>query len=131
MRLKSIKTLKQTLHALTCLAVAFKLLIPIGYMPAPISEGGFMLCPAGTVTGQLEHVQHHDDHHDGDGKKGGELDWGHCPYGALAKAAPISFVLPAAIAPERAVYVPTPPTRVPAGTTTSAFRARAPPKLLT
>ena len=131
MRLKSIKKLKQTLHALTCLAVAFKLLVPIGYMPAPISEGGFMLCPAGTVTGRLHQVQHHDHDHDGDGKKGAELDWDHCPYGALAKAAPISFALPAAIAPERAFYVPTLPTRAPTGTTSSAFRARAPPQLLT
>lgn len=126
MRIRLLHTLNRTLKALGCLAIAAKLLTPVGYMPAAISEGGLMFCPSGTIPGML-HVGHD---HAGHGKHGGEIDWDHCPYGALAKSAPISFSLTTTIVSQRPALVPVPPMQALRSVSASTFRARAPPVLV-
>jgi hypothetical protein len=123
MQLKFLKTLKPALLGLTWLGVASKLLIPIGYMPAPISEGGLMFCPAAIATA----TRQHDHEHGGHDQQGGKLKWDQCPYGALAKSMPVA-VLPAfVIETERAAAAPALGVRILLGTSPRAFHARAPP----
>jgi Protein of unknown function (DUF2946) len=125
-RIKTLISLsRKSLLALTAVAVACKLLIPIGYMPAPISGGApLMFCPDATAAVSL-HARAH--HREGHGKGGSELKWDHCPYGALAKSAPISITLAAPIAPGAATPVPVLREPVRTGIRLAAFRARAPP----
>jgi len=107
-----------------------KLLIPAGFMPSSIRDGWpIRLCDAGL---RLAHHTH-GGHGDGGGGDGGhgdggrELQWKHCPLGALAAAGAIAVehLLPLrAVEPDRVdarivghfVVAPVP-----------AFRSRAPP----
>jgi hypothetical protein len=126
MRLKSLKTLKPALLTLTWLGIASKLVIPVGYMPAPISEGGLMFCPSAIVTP----ARHHDHGHGGHGQQGGELKWDQCPYGALAKSVPIAVLPATAVETERTAAPPVLPSRIWHRSPVRAFRARAPPGLI-
>lgn len=63
-------------------------MIPAGFMPAALGEGGpLTLCPMGLPVGLLPDQSGH--HHD-DGESGGaDLLWEYCPVGALADTASI------------------------------------------
>ena len=113
-----------------CAAVFAKLLVPVGYMPGPLSAGlPLQLCDAGfSVVVPHEHAGHAGHggghaHHD----KASELQWKHCPSGALAAAGaiPVEYRLDLEpVASERfALSDATGVTRTPF----IAFRSRAPP----
>jgi hypothetical protein len=133
MPLKRTETLKQILLALAWLAVSARLLIPIGYMPAPISDGGLMFCPDGIVAAKPLDGPHRNGHDHGSHDEnpaeehGSEIDWNQCPYGALAKSAPVTFELAYSIESLRPAALPVPATRLRIHAPTGAFRARAPP----
>jgi hypothetical protein len=133
MRLQPGKKLKQSLLTLAWLAVAVKLLTPIGFMPAPLSDGGLRFCPAGTVMGMLlpnrdpAGIEHHGPSGNGHDEHGGELAWDHCPYGALAKSTPASFALSVTIDAERPIPLPALAALSRSNSQARAFRARAPP----
>jgi len=117
---------RRALILTTYLAFACRLMIPAGYMPAALGEGGpVTLCPMGLPAGLLpEHSGHH---HDGGESRGADLLWEYCPVGALADTAStvphIVFhlpvfqeVRPGELEPTSVVSRPLP-----------GFRSRAPP----
>ena len=82
-----LKRAKQALVLVFYLAFAVKLLIPVGYMPTAIGDGWpLRLCDAG-LSGAVfsETGRQHEHDHDHDGEQD-ELQWEHCPLGALAAA---------------------------------------------
>jgi hypothetical protein len=126
MRRKFRKSLKRALIAFAYLALTCKLLIPVGFMPAPIGAGGpIALCP-GAVT--LPVFLQHGGDHDGQPNPQGKHKWDHCPYGTLAK----SMSLPAAwdysgIGRLNAPEIPAFADPIPSLGAPKPFRARAPP----
>ena len=68
------------------LALACRLLVPAGYIPSAIGEGGpISLCPTGLPAGFLpESAEHH--HHDD--YIGAERLWEPCLFGAAAGSGP-------------------------------------------
>lgn len=130
------------------LAVAFfcvRAVVPIGYMPAPLAEGGpFALCPdASAATLAMLEPAHaiaqppaghagHGDHtdqadHTGHPAGGHNEGWEHCPLGIGAADAAVGFAFslltlePAAL--QMDAVVPAMPALEPIRT----FHARAPP----
>jgi hypothetical protein len=125
-----IRTVKQ-LFRLAIAAFLLRAIVPVGFMPAKLSDGGpFVLCPGGpggTVLSSLveRHASHAQHKHDGEGTT--HEAWEHCPVGAaLAAIAPPSepnlellqfrHVLASAFAPAQTLV------DLPA-----AYLARAPP----
>jgi hypothetical protein len=106
-----LRTLRRYVIGLALLGFACRAFVPVGYMPAAITDGGpIVLCHGGPVgawladagsrNGHGGHGHHPGDHdHDGHGlgspQKGFDA-WEHCPLGATAAAAPFapSFDLP-------------------------------------
>jgi hypothetical protein len=123
------------------LALACRLVIPAGFMPAPLADGGpLQLChggPAGALFAALaataapsdsQHEHHHHDRDDDGGATPTEHDaWQYCPVGAV-----FAF---AALVGEPSVDVlglvhafAAQPTRILVSSSrTGAYRARAPP----
>ena len=139
----------QSWRGVVAAAVLAKLLVPVGYMPAALSEGGFMLCdgylPAidmpmsagrmdsSAARGHSAHGAMHDSASTGTGHapddgQDRQHHWDHCPLGALATLAaiaPAGWQLPLHPAPsvrarETAREIFVPHTIVP-------FLSRAPP----
>src|SRR5512138_3286913 len=86
---------RHALRACAAVAVAAKLLVPVGYMPGPLAGGlPVQLCDAGfaPVVHQHGHAANgghaHHDHAQHD--QASELHWKYCPSGALAAAGAIS-----------------------------------------
>jgi hypothetical protein len=91
---------RRLLRGVAYVAVATKFLIPVGYMPGPIATGSpIQLCDAGFRIPALSHDhaahaghggahEHRHDHHDRSDDTH-ELQWKHCPAGALAAAGAI------------------------------------------
>jgi len=113
---------------------ACRALIPLGYMPASVEDGGpFILCPAGLQAELVQYldskrrpVQHDEHHHDADRHDQHQAESG-CPIGAsFASAIPVAPLIldtplqPVAPLVERtdAPIVSTPETR---------YYSRAPP----
>ena len=115
---------RRILLAVAYLAVGSKLLIPMGYMPAPFATGSpIELCPSGLVI----HLGDHSQHHEKDGEHDGSHQWEHCPFGALA-ASPaipshIEILLPRLSESFSVVSNAQPPSRA----AIVAFHSRAPP----
>ena len=87
-----IRTVKQ-LFRLAIAAFLLRAVVPVGFMPAKLSDGGpFVLCPGGPggiVLSSLveQHAGHGQHAHDGDSST--HEAWEHCPVGAaLAAIAP-------------------------------------------
>lgn len=139
------KRLKRGLLPLAYVALACKLLIPVGYMPAPFGAGGpVTLCPGEFPIGLLDAGAGHGAHtervtpvdHDaqpGHGEPTGHEDasmWEHCSLGALAATA--------ALASEYVIGLPAPGSdsitataaRMAPPARPIAFHARAPPRPL-
>lgn len=110
------------------LALACRLLVPAGYMPSAIGEGGpISLCPTGLPAGFLpETAEHH--HHDD--YKGAERLWEPCLLGAAADTAlavePVHFE---ALSLEQAA-LPAYAARAHHPRRALGFRSRAPPLLV-
>jgi hypothetical protein len=152
-RKKARSTLRKTLRGVAFVALAAKFLVPVGYMPASLADGGpIRLCESGPVLGtpsaasspHASHAQHtHSSSHAGDSgslndpaaagehdhddSSAGHHDWERCSLGGLA-----------AIAGEWQIAVATlPPARIAVAASTSfsrqtvvPFRSRAPPLAL-
>jgi hypothetical protein len=87
--------LRRKLTGLILLGLAVRAVMPAGYMPAPIGEGGpFVLCP-GSLSGatlilaaQAQAAGHHGDQYD-HGSGDGSHFWEFCAFGAALGAAAI------------------------------------------
>lgn len=121
------------LRGVAYVAVAAKLLVPVGYMPGPLAAGlPIQLCDAGfapvVVPEHAVHVGHA--HHGGaqhEHDKASELPWKYCPSGALAAAGaiPVEYRIDLPYADHERLAL-----RDAAGVTRTpfiAFRSRAPP----
>jgi hypothetical protein len=124
------------------LALACRLVIPAGFMPASLADGGpLRLClggPAGALLQALaaqagasreQHEQHH--HHDHDNEGGAtpaEHDpWQYCPVGAVfASAALVGESSVDVLEPDH-FFVDQPTRILVSSSRTGAYRARAPP----
>lgn len=75
----------RSLTFLIYIGLACRVLVPTGFMPAPLSEGGPIVpCPGGLValsapSGDRDPGAHHDREHDG---AQGHSGWGSCAFGA-------------------------------------------------
>jgi hypothetical protein len=94
---------RRPLFYVVYLALACRLLVPAGFMPAPLAEGGpLRLCPggaagallealaAGDVASSAQHDTRHRHHgHDNNGGKAPEQydPWQYCPVGAVFASA--------------------------------------------
>lgn len=112
--------MRALLRGVTVVAIACKLLVPVGYMPSALADGGpFTLCggsgPAGSFVENVDspphghdsassgsvHAYHHagavSPSHAGHGHDDESLDHGHwerCALGGLASLAPLAADLP-------------------------------------
>jgi hypothetical protein len=125
------------LLGLVYLALACRLVIPAGYMPAPLGQGGpIMLCPGGffgaapSVRDDL-HAGHHGDHHaHGEEQSGSEhAGWEHCPVGSIFAAAALTSSVDLPVLALRHVLQPLEPARAIASIATQPYQARAPPSI--
>lgn len=86
------RSAQRSLIGLIYLGLACRVLIPTGYMPAPLSEGGpIVLCPSGIPAALLGIAGYRaSEHHNGGSGAGDEHDpnggefnaWGSCTFGA-------------------------------------------------
>lgn len=127
------KRLRRAPIAFAHIALAFKLLIPVGCMPAAVGAGGpIKLCPSSFPIELTAGQRAHDD--DGGHADGAEHEdasaWERCALGALAAtpAMPVSHVLHVQH-PGSDSYSARERGRVPLAPAI-AFRARAPPRTL-
>lgn len=118
-------TPRRALLTATYLAVACRLLVPLGYMPAALGQGSpIRLCwsglPAGLLTHEAAHGGHHGEQHD--------EAWDRCPLGVLAghAAPPASFALPIDRLAERHARLWS--VDGSAATTVPTIRSRGPPQ---
>jgi len=129
---------RRTLRGATLLAVAAKLVVPLGYMPGALADGGpFVLCPAGLppefrvaladAADADVHASHAEldtrpahDHADG-------APWERCTLGGLAGLVPLAFtpfLVDAAPGPDG---VPVFVAAAPGERTAAIVRSRGPP----
>ena len=126
-----LRTAQRALRACAYVAVAAKLLVPVGYMPGPLAAGlPVQLCDAGfapVVLHPHEHATHSGHSHQHEHDQASELHWKYCPSGALAGAGgiPVEYRvdLPHAESERLALRDAAGVTRTPF----IAFRSRAPP----
>ncbi len=136
MRLMStlLRTGQRALRGCAYVAVAAKLLVPVGYMPGPFAAGlPVQLCDAGFAPVAVhphEHAAHSGHAHHGgqhEHEQASELHWKYCPSGALAGAGaiPVEYRidLPHVESERLALRDASGVTRTPF----IAFRSRAPP----
>jgi hypothetical protein len=123
--------------------VSLRAVVPVGYMPAPIGEGGpFALCHElsaatialldahGSMHGAAAVIQgagHGDPIQPVEPTAGHEADWENCPLGIGAADAAIAFVMP--LTPVEAITLLAYPIRVSHSSSAPfvRYRARAPP----
>jgi hypothetical protein len=122
MSLRHNRRIRRAVYLITCVSLAFKFLIPVGYMPAPIGDGWpVRMC----FTGLPASLVAHDDHHEH--SKTDELQWESCSFAVFFSAYAItsdyaSQELILSQAPLTTTYV-----RHSTDTTVFAFHSRAPP----
>ena len=117
-------------------AFACRALTPLGYMPAPVGEGGpFMLCPSGAQAELVQffdtrrdHADHGGHHHGaGDANHEQHRDGSECPIGASFAAA-IPVTLLDLDTPAPTVTLPALPAAAPVAAAPAArYHSRAPP----
>ena len=128
MQRKPNSVIRRSLLCLAYLAFACRIVIPPGYMPAALDEGGpVVFCPAGLPAGAMSGTSHH--HDDGQDTGDHQLAWEHCPLGAVfdadALAVDIAFHLASL---RQAPPIEHSETSIVAATP-RGFRSRAPPRL--
>jgi hypothetical protein len=124
------------------LALACRLVIPAGFMPAPLADGGpLRLChggPAGallaalaaqTVPSDEQQDRHHQHGHDSDGGPSPEQhdQWEHCPIGAVFASAALVGEPTVEVLELEHWFVAQPTRILIPSSRTGAYRARAPP----
>jgi hypothetical protein len=123
MRIKYQKQASRAVLLVTYMSLACKFLIPVGYMPAAVSDGWpVRMCHSGLPEGLFSHDGAHHEH-----SKKDDLRWENCSLGALVSAA--------AVTSEHALQVPylgeapTPSAHVRKSidSTVFVFHSRAPP----
>lgn len=78
------RRIKRLSMRLTLVAVVCNFVIPIGYMPAALADGGpFKICPSGWPAGGMSGHDGHDGH---DGHSSSGEAWEHCAYGAASSS---------------------------------------------
>lgn len=95
----------QLLVWLACLGFACRALVPVGYMPAPLADGGpIRLCHGGVSQVLLQaleqrravhahegHQEQHDEHHDhGNGEDAANGGWAYCSIGSVVSWAALA-----------------------------------------
>lgn len=131
---------------LAYVALACKLMIPVGYMPAAFGAGGpFTLCPGefpvallDTGAGHGAHAERThvgDDAHAGHGEPAtptghGDAVWEHCSLGALAATAALASEYVIGLCARDPDSITVAPARMAPPARPIAFRARAPPRPL-
>jgi hypothetical protein len=125
---------RRLLRGVAYVAVGTKFLIPVGYMPGPLSAGSpVQLCDGGfqVPVHAHDHAAHagHDAHHaqHDHGDKTGELQWKHCPSGALAAAGAIPVEYRLDLPPAESERVSLRDVGHVTQARFIAFRSRAPP----
>ena len=122
-----IKKGRRLLPFVVLAALACRLLIPAGYMPAALDEGGpIQLCSSGLPSSVLPGGSGQGDHHDHDGSH--ELAWEHCPFGVLLSVDAIDIEYGLAIPDGFAQSALTAYRRISAIGARTPFNARAPPE---
>ena len=107
------------------LALACRLLVPPGYMPSALDEGGpVSLCPMGLPEGFLPETAGH--HHDDD-YGGAERLWEPCLFGAAADSALDVEQVQFDVAMLQQVALPAYAVRAQHPLRALGFRSRAPP----
>jgi len=73
-------------------ALALRLLIPAGYMPADAAPLSLQICPEGFPAALLQHAGHHH-HHAGGGAHGagGHAGGAHCVFAGAGAGGPIAY----------------------------------------
>ena len=140
---------RQFLIRFAFLSFAFRALVPVGFMPAALADGGpFKICHGG-VAGALfsalaerthgAHSGHSAHHHhaqaaagdalgSGDELPAGHAGWEHCPVGAaVAQAAITSAGIHFEPVPHEQAFARIEPRALVARVIPSVYRARAPP----
>jgi len=133
---------------LALLAVACRALVPVGYMPAALSDGGpVKVCHGGlagaffaalaeqrATTGShaghgegAEHGHAHSPGSHGDQAPAGHEAWEHCPVGTVFAHAALTSDIAITIASPAQSFEPIAPTRTHQTVFTGSYRARAPP----
>ena len=124
---------KLRLHYGVLLAIfACRALVPVGFMPAPISAGGpIVICPGGAGGALLRHLAAHRDQSDSDHRHehapGGHDAWAYCPVGASLAAAALLTVVHFQLPAHSPVLEATEPAQVLPRFVIARYRARAPP----
>ena len=118
----------RALVALAALAMALRVMVPVGFMPSSTANGWYLeLCPDGLPTQVMVALfgEHHA-HHGGDDNSFYECDYG----GGTVGAALLDTGAPFATAFAAADPVAADDTSLPAGTRVLGFRSRAPPSVV-
>ena len=81
-------------------ALALRLLVPAGYMPADAAPLSLQICPEGFPGALLPHAAHHH-HHEGGGTQGagGHGSGGHCVFASAGAGGPPAQQTPALASP--------------------------------
>ncbi len=133
MALGPVRKARRLLPLFVLAALACRLLIPAGYMPAALDEGGpIQLCSSGLPSSVLPGGSGQGDHHDHDGSHdpdgSHELAWEHCPFGVLLSVDAIDIEYGLAIPYGFAQSAWTAYRRISAIGARTPFNARAPPR---
>jgi hypothetical protein len=116
------------LAAFALLAFGVRALIPAGFMPSGDGLFKVQICPEGLSTQALALLDPHAAHHHHPAHDHKSWSSGHCPFGALASALPISHPVSVAFALEVVSASALPePLRVPAEHRFRLAQPRGPP----
>jgi hypothetical protein len=124
---------RRALSGLILLGLACRALIPVGYMPAPLTAGGpVVLCPGDFSIALLNlpgvrGAHHHNHHGSQDSRGAGHTAWDACAFAAASAA----FLPVAEYATAALVFEQVPPPAAPAAVApylpAASYSARAPP----
>lgn len=122
---------RRKLIGLIFLCLAVRVIMPAGYMPAAIGEGGpFVLCPGGLTgaTAILSSLSHAGGHH-GDLHGDGLHFWEFCPFDAAFGTAIVDNDIEVVLPAFRQFFASARPQLAPRPAAPHPFHARAPPLL--
>ena len=146
--LRSANTARRTVIWLAYLGLACRMLIPAGYMPAPLSHGGPVVLCHGGLSGQLlkslirpaslhEHAHGGSSSHAPDGAEhapggsdGQHAAWEHCPVGTALAAVALTGDYVIHLDAIRAPLPEAEPVILVSAPVTRNYWARAPPRTL-
>jgi hypothetical protein len=140
------------LRGAALVAFSAKAVVPVGYMPAPLAEGGIRLCDSAAFARAAvpaahdanaahdhdpghdrgdDHGHGHDhgpgDDHDHGNGSAGHHEWERCSLGGLAMLAAVPSEWGFAVTAKAPARVAPPDVTVPVRRIVTGFRSRAPP----